>query len=121
MMKEIGFIYFAANPSMPGIFKIGKTTKHPRIRLKQLSSSTSCADAFSLVACFGSSDIAFVESCIHEELQDFRVNANREFFKCEPEEIQKAFRRWASPGEDICDSYVLDKMVESSIVSKFGY
>ena len=42
-----GFVYFATNPSMPGIVKIG-CSRHPKIRIQQLSSGTSIPEPFEL-------------------------------------------------------------------------
>lgn len=102
-----GFVYFLTNPSMPGLTKIGHTTKHPRERVRELSASTSCPEHFELLAFFGHADSAYAEREIHRELSDFRVNDRREFFKMTNAQLQDVARCWGNPFED---AFVLDEL-----------
>lgn len=102
-----GFIYFITNPAMPGLVKIGHTTKHPRERLKELSRSTSCPAPFELLAFFGHADSALAEREIHRELSHFRINDRREFFKITNTHLQDIARRW---GSSFDDAFVLDEL-----------
>lgn len=76
-----GFIYIAINVSSKELLKIGKTTKEPDERAKQLSASTGVADDYIIAyKCFVK-DITSSENLVHETLKEFRFNAKREFFK----------------------------------------
>lgn len=81
-MKEgkSGFIYIAINSSMPNFLKIGKTTKHPIERMKELSAPTGVPTPFQLAYYQPCDDIDYVESAMHEHFNSKRVKENREFF-----------------------------------------
>lgn len=102
-----GFIYFATNPAMPGLVKIGHTLKHPMERIKELSASTSCPLPFELLAFFGHADSAFAEREIHRELDRFRCNERREFFNLSHAHLQDVARSW---GSSFDDAFVLDEL-----------
>lgn len=111
-MSTHGFIYFLTNPSMPGLVKIGHTTKHPRERMKELSASTSCPEQFELLAFFGHEDSAYAEREIHRELGQYRLNDRREFFKMTNAHLQDVARSWGNPFDDAFVVDELDMLVE---------
>lgn len=76
-----GFVYALSNPSMPGIYKIGFTTKHPKDRMEELSKATACPTPFELMAYIGCENPQAVEGAMHEAWKDSRVNSSREFFR----------------------------------------
>jgi len=76
-----GWVYMLSNEYMPGIYKIGMTTTSPEVRAKELSSATGVPYPFKVEAAFHCDDPANSERLIHEDLQDFRINDSREFFK----------------------------------------
>jgi hypothetical protein len=78
-----GWIYAASNPTLPGILKIGLTTRTPEQRIDELSSSTSVAIPFELVhsVSISSEKLKNCENLIHRKLNKYRVNPKREFFK----------------------------------------
>lgn len=112
-MTEYGFVYALTNKSMPGLVKIGYTTKHPRTRMAELSKSTACATPFDLLAYFGTEEPANVERVIHRALDEFRVNGGREFFNCTMYDIQDEFRKWADSTTDAFYSAALDHEVDA--------
>lgn len=81
-MKEdkSGYVYLLHNISMPGMLKIGKTTKHPLERVKELSAPTGIPTPFQLVYYQPCRDIDFVEAEMHRRFDEKRVAGNREFF-----------------------------------------
>lgn len=83
-MAEYGFVYVLSNDSMPWLFKIGCTEKHPIARARILSSNTACPTPFILEAFFQTYDYKNIEREIHDELSYCRVNERREFFKAHP-------------------------------------
>ncbi|KIF46827.1 GIY-YIG nuclease family protein [Vibrio owensii] len=75
-----GFIYIMTNSAMPDLIKIGMTARDSRERARELS-NTSVPLPFKVAFEIYCNDIRKVESAIHRELADFRVNPNREFFR----------------------------------------
>ena len=71
------------NPSLPNLVKIGKTTREPNERAKELSSATGVPTPFILVYYKPFKDCHFAELVIHNYLKEkgVQVNDNREFFK----------------------------------------
>jgi hypothetical protein len=76
-----GYVYILTNPTMPGIVKIGKTTREPEARLKELNSATGVAMPFKLEMAVETNNPSLTERIIHEHLTDNRINKRREFFK----------------------------------------
>ena len=82
-MKEPGYIYVMVNPSMEGLVKIGKTTRDPESRAKELSQATGVATPFYVAFNIFVSDCHSAEEFVHAVLEHkgFRNTANREFFQ----------------------------------------
>jgi hypothetical protein len=78
-----GYIYVMINSSYDGLVKIGKTTRDPDERAKELSSSTGVPTPFILVFYKSFIDCNSAEQQIHNFLEECgcHVNDNREFFK----------------------------------------
>jgi len=68
---------------MPGLVKIGKTTKNPQERAKELSSATGVATPFELVYQRLFNNCHEAEKKVHMFLENkgFRLNNSREFFE----------------------------------------
>lgn len=86
-----GYVYILENPSMPALLKIGKTTRTPEIRAKELSSVTSVPIPFNIVYKEEFNDCDYAENYIHDilSINGFRVSKNREFFEID---INKAIK-----------------------------
>lgn len=80
---SFGYVYVMINPSLPDVVKIGKTTREPCERAKELSSATGVPTPFILVYSKPFADCHFAEKVIHGyfEKKGARVNGNREFFR----------------------------------------
>lgn len=75
-----GHVYILMNPAFPNLVKIGRTTKTPKERASELS-TTGSPDKFIVVHSVLTSDCVFLEQALHEYFKDSRYNENREFFK----------------------------------------
>ena len=85
MEKETGLVYVLTNPAMPGIVKIGLTTR-PKIedRLKELF-TTNVPVPFKCEFACQVDDCNKVETALHKAFRPYRF-PQREFFKIEPEQ-----------------------------------
>jgi hypothetical protein len=84
-----GYVYLLANASMPGILKIGRTTKNPSERVAELSSATGVPTPFELIYHVFTADCVAAERRTHEWLTEggYRVSSNREFFNAPIPEV----------------------------------
>lgn len=76
-----GYVYILRNDSMPGLVKIGRTARDVRSRVRELSSDSGVPSPFEVAFEVFSEDCENLEEQMHNELEDFRVNSRREFFK----------------------------------------
>ncbi len=79
----VGFVYVLRNGAMPGIVKVGMTTKLAEDRAKQLQ-ETGVPLPFDVEFRSATSHPRAVEAEAHARLAYCRVAPNREFFKCPP-------------------------------------
>jgi hypothetical protein len=83
---KLGIIYVLSNPAMPGLVKIGKTSRDSvDARLNELYTTGvpvpfECAFAGRVI------DESKVERAFHTAFGPYRVNPSREFFQIEPEQ-----------------------------------
>jgi hypothetical protein len=88
-----GFIYVLSNRAMPGIVKVGKTTRLAEDRAKELY-RTSVALPFDVEFRAATSHLKATEERAHAILDPFRVTPKREFFRTSPsnaiEAVQEA-------------------------------
>lgn len=83
-MENIGLIYILINPAMPGLVKIGKTSrKEVKQRMFELY-TTGVPVPFECAHAARVNDPDQVEAALHTAFAPNRVNAKREFFKIEP-------------------------------------
>lgn len=76
-----GFVYLLANPSMPGLVKVGRTQRGAHHRVKELSSATGVPLPFQVIFELAVSDCEAVERITHRLLNQYRLNTTREFFE----------------------------------------
>ena len=94
--QDAGFIYFATNPSMPGVVKIG-CSEWPYRRINQLSATTSTPTPFVLEFSQFVFDMKRIEQTLHAMLDCLRVSPDREFFSIDVDTAVKFFSDWAFP------------------------
>ena len=82
MENTKGYVYIMINPSYEGILKIGKTSKDPEDRAKELSSATGVATPFIVVYKRHFNNCHNAEKLAHNILEEkgVRVSTSREFF-----------------------------------------
>lgn len=78
-----GWVYILTNPSMPGLVKVGFTTRDPTTRAAELTAAAGVPTPFTIAWCRAVADCAAVESTVHRMLDDRRVSGRREFFRCD--------------------------------------
>jgi len=86
-----GFVYVLANQSMPGIYKIGHTTRAPMQRAAELSGTTGVPTPFIVAYYAEVLDPSKFERCAHETFATNRICQSREFFRMEPAELKQVF------------------------------
>jgi hypothetical protein len=92
-----GFVYVLSNRSMPGMVKIGKTTRDPRTRAGELFAS-GVPTPFIIEATIETPNIDETELSVHRLLAANRVNKKREFFHVSVPEAVNALRRAVEEG-----------------------
>lgn len=92
-----GYVYILTNPSMPGLVKIGKTTRDPEGRARALY-RTGVPTPFRVLESVWCKDCGATERHLHKQLAPRRVSDTREFFDFR-EEVEHAalvFRIYAT-------------------------
>lgn len=86
--SNIGIVYVLSNSAMPGLVKIGMTTRESvEARMKELYSTGVPVPFDCKYACeVKFSDCAKIEKALHKAFEPNRVNANREFFSIKAEQ-----------------------------------
>lgn len=90
-----GYVYILSNPSLPGLVKIGQTSRSPEERARELSKNTSIPENFVVEFEICTSDRVELEKDAHRQLSSYRVNARREFFRVEIEKAAQLLRQAA--------------------------
>ena len=75
-----GVVYILTNPAMPGLVKIGKTSRAAEVRMDQLYSTGVPVPCNCLLA-VEVEDMQAVEKALHIAFFPYRINKKREFFK----------------------------------------
>ncbi|WP_300702124.1 GIY-YIG nuclease family protein [Bacteroides sp.] len=83
-----GIVYVLTNSAMPGLVKIGMTTRESiDTRMKELYSTGVPVPFYCVYACeVKVSDCAKIEKALHKAFEPNRINANREFFNIKAEQ-----------------------------------
>ena len=89
---SFGYVYCISNPSMPGLYKIGFTTRPHEERLQEANQPNTwiptpfAYEFFKFVA-----NPQQKEGTIHKILAKDRINPNREFFRVDVEQVKLLF------------------------------
>lgn len=114
MSSTTGYVYCLTIPRMPGIVKIGFTTKTVEQRLKDLD-NTSVVEPLQLYYAGKVRNPISVEKKIHEIYREWRIRPNREFFEVDADQVKRVIQlaEVASAG---LEEEKLEKTVEDEIV-----
>lgn len=93
-----GFVYVLSNPAIPGLLKIGFTTKVPTERVAELN-TTGVPASFVLEYYCLTDRADELEATVHERLVATRQSRDREFFKTTVYEAVAAIEQ-ASPSRE---------------------
>jgi len=86
------WVYVLTNPTMPGLCKIGYTKKPPEERVKEISRGTGIPVPFEIAWTFKCFDGDILEREVHKYLENYRENADREFFRIPLEEAKQTIK-----------------------------
>jgi hypothetical protein len=95
-----GYLYVLGNPSMPGIYKVGRSKNGGHSRAADLY-TTGVPTPFDVVIEVWVQDVVASERAAHERLEHCRVVPGREFFKCEVVDAVEAVLSVASEDWDL--------------------
>jgi T5orf172 domain len=90
----VGFLYVLSNQAMPGLVKVGRSSRLPEDRAKELH-TTAVPYGFHVDRRAVTSRPVEVERRAHDLLATFRVASNREFFRTTPDVAINAVRQAA--------------------------
>lgn len=93
---KAGWVYAVSNQSMPGILKIGRTSRDPDVRIREMNARTETPTPFRVESVVRTSNAGWTEREVHDLLAARRVNDRREFFRVSPEEASAAMRTVAA-------------------------
>jgi hypothetical protein len=80
-----GYVYVLSNESMPGVVKVGRSI-HGGIHRSQALYGTGVPSPYVLEFEIFTKDHEWLESQAHMSLRFSRVNPDREFFRCSPDD-----------------------------------
>lgn len=88
-----GYVYILTNDAMPGLVKIGRTSRDVDLRASELW-QTGVPQRFEVFWSCKTPDCVQLEAYVHGDLRKYRVSKSREFFKIDEFEAQKRIRFW---------------------------
>lgn len=91
--KDSGSVYILSNNAMPGILKIGHTTRMVEERAEELSKQTGVPEKFVVEYDWLVENPEQYERLIHANLKKYRISEDKEFFRIEKDLAQKACQR----------------------------
>lgn len=92
-----GIIYALRNEAMPGLVKIGRTSRDVIARMREVY-GTGVPLPFECIVAREVEKAEEVEKALHEAFGPYRINPRREFFQIEERQVQALIGIW--PGRD---------------------
>ena len=106
----LGYVYVMSNEAMPGLYKIGCTSRHPSERASDLY-TTGVPTPFVVEYCINIDNYANIEKLIHKELSSY--NFGKEFFKCDLEKCILTIKKVAGYNSKYSESYSNNKLKDN--------
>ena len=82
------WVYVLSNPTMPGLVKIGSTSKDPNERAKQISRGTGVPLEFVVQYAYRCFNAERLERGLHKHFNPHRTNNKKEFFQLEVDDVK---------------------------------
>ncbi|MFJ6918233.1 GIY-YIG nuclease family protein [Streptomyces sp. NPDC101133] len=101
-----GVIYILANSLIPGVLKIGRTSRESAERAKEISRPTGVPTEYEVIYDQVVSDANAAEKELHSLLRIYRVNSQREFFRIPTREAIRCV-------QEVCTRYPVNEVVEA--------
>ena len=80
-------VYGLTNTTMPGLVKIGRTSRELHTRVVELH-TTGVAQPFDVAVAYRVDDSAVIEQALHRAFRPYRISDRREFFRIEPYQVE---------------------------------
>lgn len=90
-MSNLGYVYCLTIPRMPGVVKIGYTTKTMEQRMRDLD-NTSVVEPFQIYYAGRVRNPLSVEKKIHEIYREWRIRPNREYFEVDADQVKRVIQ-----------------------------
>ncbi len=104
-----GYLYILFNPSLrSNQFKIGKTTRDPRIRAYELSRASGVPQPYEVLFALRVENCEIAERMVHARLAKYRLYRNREFFNLTLERAIEAVQEASNLMEVLLDDGLFD-------------
>lgn len=98
-MSNPGYVYILTNEYMPGLVKIGRTSRDVDLRASELW-QTGVPVKFEVYASEKTCDCVQLEAYMHGDLREYRVSHSREFFTVQPDLAAQKLCEWAKVQAD---------------------
>lgn len=121
--NRTGYVYVLSNPVMPGIVKIGRSIHGGRTRALEIykQGGTGVPMPFKMEFEVWSEDCITDEEYIHEELENHRINQNREFFSISVDHAIESVLRVICYAHDLTVSGSEVTINDGDLMPSYGY
>ena len=110
-----GYLYILFNPSLrSNQFKIGKTTRDPRIRAYELSRASGVPQPYEVLFALRVENCEIAERMVHARLAKYRLYRNREFFNLTLERAIEAVQEASNLMEVLLDDGLFDDRLHAA-------
>ena len=107
----LGYVYVMSNAAMPGLYKVGCTSRHPNERASDLN-NTSVPSPFVVEYCMLIDNYTNIERLVHKELSAY--NFGKEFFKHDLDKCILSIKKIAGHSSQYSEEY-RDKQMKARV------
>lgn len=109
-----GYVYILTNLAMPGLIKVGRTFRDSKARARELH-TTGVPSPFEVAFELFSEDHETLEQKLHEQIAEFRVSGNREFFRYPLRLAIGHLQELSSPSKESSSAYCAESILHELI------